>query len=541
MSIVAECFAGRPEQRQQRDRKRVQQPQAVTPLGRADMDRSHAHAEARILGVSQPALDAPALAVEAHQSPRSCAGAAGGQTPGLFHLLVLHAQHGPHLIVVGRHQGGAQDARASAGSNKGGGGACFARRGGHRDVAAEADDVVEFQFLGQHPVELLIAEPAIGHDAHLDCRSRRRRRSRPPSGPRSTCATRTRTTSSSTTRVSSSSTSPTSIAISRSSAGKTRAARRASSRARTRSSTGPTGDKKVVVDAFPDVIQTSMRARDEYIQRVPPERDKQNHGADYAFYAADQYYLYGHFDQAEPRFEAIYKERCGKDALGYEAWKRLIVMSNLQKNAERSRELAEAEKKNSCAKTDLQMAEEKRGDLTDLVLQNAAFEDANKVFEQAKAAPPGPQKDALWRKAGTMYEAALRAAPGAQGRARGRDQLGLLLQAGRRVRQGDRALPAVHRQLRQRGHPQSPAERRDRSRRSRRRSARTRRSTRSASSTSGWRTTRCRRRTTASSPTSARPSRSARSRRTRGSTTRSARTRRASRWSSTRTSATART
>ena len=41
---------------------------------------------------------------------------------------------------------------------------------GHRDVATEADDVVEFQLLGQHPVELLIAEPAIGHDAHLDVR-----------------------------------------------------------------------------------------------------------------------------------------------------------------------------------------------------------------------------------------------------------------------------------------------------------------------------------------------------------------------------------
>ena len=174
---------------------------------------------------------------------------------------------------------------------------------------------------------------------------------------------------------------------------------------------GPDGDKKVVVDNFPDVIQASMKARDEYIQRVPPERDKQNHGADYAFYTAEQYYLYGHFDEARPRFEAIYKERCGKDALGYEAWKRLIVMSNLQKDAARSRELAEAEKKNSCAKTELQMAEEKRGDLTDLVLQNAAFEDANRIFEQAKAAPAGPQKDALWRKAGAMYEDALRRAP----------------------------------------------------------------------------------------------------------------------------------
>jgi tetratricopeptide (TPR) repeat protein len=174
---------------------------------------------------------------------------------------------------------------------------------------------------------------------------------------------------------------------------------------------GAEGDKTIVVEALPDVIQMSMRARDEYIERVPPERDKQNNGINYAFYSADQFYLYGHFDQAEPRFAAIYKDFCGKDALGYEAWKRLIVMSNLQKNAERSRQLAEAEKNNSCANTDLQRAEEKMGDLTDLVLQNAAFDDANKVFELAKAAPPGPAKDELWRKAGIMYEAALRAAP----------------------------------------------------------------------------------------------------------------------------------
>jgi tetratricopeptide (TPR) repeat protein len=158
--------------------------------------------------------------------------------------------------------------------------------------------------------------------------------------------------------------------------------------------------------------QKSMQARDEYIQRVPPDRDKQNHSFDYAFYSADQFYLYGHFKEAQDRFQPIYEQHCGKDALGYEAWKRLIVMSNLQKNDARSRQLAEAEKKKSCAKTEMQVAEEKKGDLTDLVLQNAAFDDANKVFEQAKATAPGPKQDELWRKAGKMYEEALRAAPG---------------------------------------------------------------------------------------------------------------------------------
>jgi tetratricopeptide (TPR) repeat protein len=41
---------------------------------------------------------------------------------------------------------------------------------------------------------------------------------------------------------------------------------------------------------IPDVIQKSMLARDEYVQRVPPERDKQNRALEYAMYAANQYY-----------------------------------------------------------------------------------------------------------------------------------------------------------------------------------------------------------------------------------------------------------
>ncbi len=173
---------------------------------------------------------------------------------------------------------------------------------------------------------------------------------------------------------------------------------------------GKEGDKKVVIDEIPDVLQKSMKARDEYVQRVPPERDKQNRALEYAFYAADQDYLYGHFKEARDRFEPIYKETCGKSPLGYEAWKRLLVMSNLQKDAERSRQLAEAEKKHSCAVTDAEVKEAKSG-LVDQVLQNAAFEDANKVFEQAKNAKPGPAQDALWLKAGQMYRAALEAAP----------------------------------------------------------------------------------------------------------------------------------
>jgi hypothetical protein len=175
--------------------------------------------------------------------------------------------------------------------------------------------------------------------------------------------------------------------------------------------TGPEGDQKVVVEPLPDVVEQSMRARDEYVERVPPDRDKQNNATEYAFYTAEQYFIYGHFPEAEERFLPLYEQHCGKDDKGYEAWKRLIQMSNFNKDAERSRVLALAEKNHSCAYSEKEKVEESEGVLTDLVLQNAAYSDANKVFEQAKNAPPGPGKDALWRQAGKMYEDALRAAP----------------------------------------------------------------------------------------------------------------------------------
>ena len=175
---------------------------------------------------------------------------------------------------------------------------------------------------------------------------------------------------------------------------------------------GPDGAKKVVVQDIPQVIQKSMSARDEYVQRVPPERDTQKHALEYGFYSAEQYFLYGHFKEARDRFQVMYDQHCGKDRWGYDAWKKLIVMSNLDNNTELSRQLAEADKKKSCAVTQDQQSEHQSGKLTDNVIISAAFEDANKAFEEAKNAPAGPAKDDLWRKAGKMYEDALRAAPG---------------------------------------------------------------------------------------------------------------------------------
>ncbi len=78
--VVAERFPCRTEQGQQDDRKGVDQLSAVTPIGNADVHRTHpcaglppadaggtfansAHAEAQVLGIAERALDAQALAI----------------------------------------------------------------------------------------------------------------------------------------------------------------------------------------------------------------------------------------------------------------------------------------------------------------------------------------------------------------------------------------------------------------------------------------------------------------------------------------------
>jgi hypothetical protein len=167
--------------------------------------------------------------------------------------------------------------------------------------------------------------------------------------------------------------------------------------------------RKVVRDPIPPVVQQSMLARDEYVQRVPASLDPEKHAVEYQFYNAEQLFLYGHFDAARQRFEPLWKEHCGVDEYGYKAWEKLITMSNLERDADRSMQLAEAEKSRSCAYSPEQSAQ--AGLIVNPTLQEAAFVNARKKFEQAKAAKPGPEKDRLWREAAALYEAALREAP----------------------------------------------------------------------------------------------------------------------------------
>ncbi len=168
-------------------------------------------------------------------------------------------------------------------------------------------------------------------------------------------------------------------------------------------------NRKVVREPLPGAVGQSVQARDEYVRLVPAGVDLQHHANEYLYYSAEQFFLYGQFDLAKQRLEPLWKDHCGKDEFGYRAWEKLITMSNLERDADRSRELAEAERTHSCAVNSEQAG--KAGLIVNPTLQEAAYVDARRKFDQAQKAGPGPERQKLWRDAGGLYEAALSAAP----------------------------------------------------------------------------------------------------------------------------------
>jgi hypothetical protein len=167
--------------------------------------------------------------------------------------------------------------------------------------------------------------------------------------------------------------------------------------------------RKVIKEPVPPVVLQGIQARDEYVQRVPAALDVEKNGVKYQYYSAEVYFLYGQFDEAKARFEPMWKDHCGKDEYGFKAWEKLITMSNLDRDAPRSTQLAEAEKAHSCAFSAAQSGQ--AGLIVNPTLQEASYVRAREKFEQARKAPEGPEKKKLWLEAAGLYEAALQAAP----------------------------------------------------------------------------------------------------------------------------------
>lgn len=172
--------------------------------------------------------------------------------------------------------------------------------------------------------------------------------------------------------------------------------------------------RNVIKDPIPPVVQQSMTARDEYIRAVPPSLDVQHRGLEYQYYVAETYFLYGQFDLARQRYDAMWKENCRKNEYGYKAWERLVTMAAVTRNVDESLRLS---KEDSCPFNAEQTA--KSESIKAPLSQEAAYVRARAKFEEACEAkvgspcknPDAPQKRPIWKEAGELYEAALSAAP----------------------------------------------------------------------------------------------------------------------------------
>ncbi len=168
-------------------------------------------------------------------------------------------------------------------------------------------------------------------------------------------------------------------------------------------------NRKVVSEPLPLAVRFLNLSQDEYIQRVPTNLDINKNAPKFRFQIAEAYFTYGQFAEAKKRYEPIYAEECGKSDFGYKAWERLLTMSNIERDVEKSRLLAEAQKTKSCAVSQDQKTAEAL--LINPTLQEAAYLDARKAYDQAEKMPEGPERQEMWRKAAALYRAALEKAP----------------------------------------------------------------------------------------------------------------------------------
>jgi tetratricopeptide (TPR) repeat protein len=171
-------------------------------------------------------------------------------------------------------------------------------------------------------------------------------------------------------------------------------------------SVGEGDQAKVVREDLPAPVVAAIRARDEYNERLPLDRDPQKNGLLYAFQAGDMYFVYGQFPEARSRLKPLYDQYCGRNEWGFKAWEKLFSMAALENNIPESRKLAEGK---SCAFDEESRVAEVP--LRKRVIQGAAYADARGLYDDAEKMPDGPARQKKWREAAAAYKVALEAAP----------------------------------------------------------------------------------------------------------------------------------
>jgi len=139
--------------------------------GSADASVRETHAEPEVLLVAEALLDGEPLAVQGDDLRAGLVGVAGGQVPGVFHPLGLHAHDRADLAVGPGDLGAAQAQWSSVLRNPVLGRLRLAV--GARDLhdAAEAHDEVQTELVLEDLAEGLVAEASVGEHRHVHART----------------------------------------------------------------------------------------------------------------------------------------------------------------------------------------------------------------------------------------------------------------------------------------------------------------------------------------------------------------------------------
>jgi len=170
-----------------------------------------------------------------------------------------------------------------------------------------------------------------------------------------------------------------------------------------------TPQETYVKDPVPDQILQAVAAREEYNRRVPPALDTPKNIGLYRFQAADYFFIYGQFDEAQKRFTPIYEQECGKTSWGYKAWERLTTMANRDGKIAESRKLAEAALARPCSTNEEEAIKE--GAIARPTIALGYYVDAGEAFKKAQGMSDGPERNKAWREAAALYKVALEKAP----------------------------------------------------------------------------------------------------------------------------------
>lgn len=132
---------------------------------------------------------------------------------------------------------------------------------------------------------------------------------------------------------------------------------------------GEGDSSRVAVGIIPETVMNGVHARDEYIARVPFEKDKEKNADLYAFDNADVFFVYGHFTEARTRFDRIYAAHGLRDEQGQKAWEKLVSIATKSHDVERAEALAQ---------------DNPESDLSRGVLRSVAYTRADRAFEEKK-------------------------------------------------------------------------------------------------------------------------------------------------------------